>query len=222
MKIIIKKLLLSIPSVYRYYSFRSSIINKVKLWDYFKNRMLIKLMGGGRIYWPVHKVSEIACPNNIYVGVNSNPGTRPGCYIQGNGGIYVGNYVQFASNIGVISANHDLNNQSLHINNPVIIGSYSWIGQGALIMPGVHLGPRVIVGAGSVVTKSFPDGWCVIAGNPAKVIKELNPKDYVYPQQDYKMHGYLTEREFKKLILSRQPKIQEMLDLACEIDVVNN
>lgn len=221
MKQLLKKYILSIPIVYRYYCFKNTIINKVTLYDYITHRMCLKLWGAkDKVYWPVHKNSEIACPNNIYVGVNANPGTRPGCYIQGNGGIYVGNYVQFASNIGIISANHDLNDQALHVNNPVIIGSYSWIGQGALIMPGVKLGPRVIVGAGSVVTKSFPNGWCVVAGNPARIIKELDPKSFVFPQQKYRMNGFLTESEFERLILSKQHKIKEMKELAEEIDVV--
>ena len=216
MKRLIKRLLLSFPPFNRYYSFRSSIINKVSLYNYRTNRLRIK-MGGG-VYWPVSKASEVVCPNNIYVGVNSNPGTRPGCYIQGNGGIYIGDFVQLASNIGVISANHDLNNQSLHINDPVVIGSYSWIGQGALIMPGVKLGKRVVVGAGSVVTKSFPEGWCVIAGNPAKKIKDLDPSLFVYPQRKFVMHGYLTEKEFDNLVLSRSPSIQAMKYLAKEIE----
>jgi acetyltransferase-like isoleucine patch superfamily enzyme len=43
----------------------------------------------------------------------------------------------------------------------------------AMILPGVHLGDNTIVGAGSVVTKSFPEGNVVIAGNPAKIIKKL-------------------------------------------------
>jgi acetyltransferase-like isoleucine patch superfamily enzyme len=43
----------------------------------------------------------------------------------------------------------------------------------AVILPGVTLGDHTIVGAGSVVTKSFENGNCVIAGNPAKIIKNL-------------------------------------------------
>jgi len=44
----------------------------------------------------------------------------------------------------------------------------------SIILPGVLLGEKTIVGAGSVVTKSFPDGNCIVAGNPAKVIRNLN------------------------------------------------
>ena len=44
----------------------------------------------------------------------------------------------------------------------------------SVILPGVTLGPHTIVGAGSVVTHSFPDGYCVIAGNPARLIRTLD------------------------------------------------
>ena len=49
----------------------------------------------------------------------------------------------------------------------VKIGSYSFIGANAMIMPGVTIGEKCIVASGSVVTKSIPDG-CMVAGNPAK------------------------------------------------------
>ena len=43
----------------------------------------------------------------------------------------------------------------------------------SVILPGVTLGDHTVVGAGSVVTKSFEQGYCVIAGNPARIIREL-------------------------------------------------
>lgn len=43
----------------------------------------------------------------------------------------------------------------------------------SILLPGVELGPHTIVGAGSVATKSFPEGNCITVGNPAKIIKKL-------------------------------------------------
>ena len=137
-------------------------------------------------------------PNNIFVGINSNAGTRPGCYLQGNGGIFIGNYVHFASNIGIISANHDPNSQMNHICKEVRIGDYCWIGMNAVILPGVKLGPRTIVGAGAVVTKSFEEGFCVIAGNPAKVIKYLDKETFQPTKFRSEYYGFVAKDKFGK------------------------
>jgi maltose O-acetyltransferase len=57
-------------------------------------------------------------------------------------------------------------------NAPIKIGNDVFIGTKSIILSGVSLGNRVIVGAGSVVTKSFSDD-VIIAGNPAKIIRNL-------------------------------------------------
>ena len=54
----------------------------------------------------------------------------------------------------------------------VVIGENCWLGMNSVILPGVSLGDNTIVGAGSVVTKSFMDGNCVIGGNPARIIRD--------------------------------------------------
>lgn len=54
----------------------------------------------------------------------------------------------------------------------IVIGNNVWIGDKVTILSGVKLGNNVIVGANSVVTQSFPDN-CMIAGVPAKILKEL-------------------------------------------------
>ena len=51
------------------------------------------------------------------------------------------------------------------------IGKKCFIGARAIIMPGVSIGNHVVVGAGSIVTKNVKSN-CIIAGNPAKIIKE--------------------------------------------------
>src|SRR3954452_18764512 len=52
------------------------------------------------------------------------------------------------------------------------IGSDVWVGGGALILPGVRIGSRSVIGAGSVVTRDIPEG-VFVAGNPCRVIREV-------------------------------------------------
>ena len=192
--ILLKKVLLKIPIINNYINFKRSVTNTVTLKQYID----FKFRKNKRIYWPLHPTSEVTHADNIFVGINTNPGTRPGCYLQGNGGIYIGNYCHFASNIGIISANHDPYDQSKHINKAVHLDNYCWIGQNAMIMPGVKLGPRTIVGAGAVVTRSFPDGYCIIAGNPARLIKKLDPTRFKPTNFGVEYYGFISKKDFPK------------------------
>lgn len=54
---------------------------------------------------------------------------------------------------------------------PVVIGNDVWIGTRVIIMPGVHVGNHVIIGANSVVTHDVPD-YSVVAGCPAKIVRK--------------------------------------------------
>jgi len=95
-------------------------------------------------------------------------------------GTIVGERIRIGRNVWVgygtkiITANHNLYDPSKHDDyEEVILGDDVWIGANCVILPGVWLGNNTVVGAGSVVTKSFPEGHCVVAGNPAKKIREL-------------------------------------------------
>jgi acetyltransferase-like isoleucine patch superfamily enzyme len=130
------------------------------------------------VKWAVHHTATIHCPEKIIKGIGTYPGDSPGVYINAQNGVTIGDYTNLGPNVGIISANHDfVNNESYSNNAPISIGKYCWLGKDANIMPGVSLGDFTIVGAGAIVTKSFPDGYCVLAGNPAAVIKQLNKAD---------------------------------------------
>lgn len=165
-----------------------------------KNIFFQKILGINRqAYWPMHFTSVVQGAKNIYVGIGSTPGFGPGCYIQGIGRIYIGNYVLVAPNVGIISANHDIYDHSKHVKDTaVIIGDYSWIGMNSVILPNVVLGEFTIVAAGSVVTKSFQDGYCIIAGNPARIIKKLDKDKCVRYKNKYEYYGFYRKEEFEK------------------------
>ena len=150
------------------------------------------------VYWPVHFTSIVTGYKNINAGIDTSPGYMPGCYIQGIGEIHIGDYTQISANVGIITANHNLNDTREHTVKCVEIGKYCWIGMNATVLPGVVLGDHTIVGAGSVVTKSFPEGYCVVAGNPAKLIKKIDTDDVVEYSNTNKYNGYISSETFEE------------------------
>ncbi|PND37773.1 hypothetical protein C1O66_09705 [Paucibacter aquatile] len=148
-------------------------------------------------YWPLHPSSMAIDAHRIHIGIETSPGLMPGCYIQGTNGVLIGDYTQVAAGVKIISANHALNDNRAHnITRPIRIGSYCWIGANAIVLPGVNLGPYTVVGAGAVVSKSFPEGFCVLAGNPAKIIRLLNPDECISHQSEYKYIGFIPADHF--------------------------
>lgn len=163
---------------------------KFKYWFYQK---ILRINSG--IAWPVHFSSTIICPENIELGVDTNPGYMPSCYIQAAGRIKIGDYTQIAANVGIVTSNHNPHQNRLHLDpKPVNIGKYCWIGFGAVILPGVTLGDFTVVGANSVVTKSFPNGYVILGGNPAKVIKEIDQSKCIKFKNEFEYIGYTHER----------------------------
>lgn len=130
--------------------------------------------------WAIHHTSTIHNPKKIERGIEVFPGDSPGVYINAANGISIGDYTNIGPHVGLISANHNfIDNHQYDYAKPIVIGHHCWIGKGACILPEVELGNFTIVGAGAVVSNSFIEGYCVIAGNPAKKIKELNKKDCI-------------------------------------------
>ena len=125
--------------------------------------------------WPVSAQVRVIEPQNISFHEDDiNNFQTFGSYFQAIGKIEIGRGTYIAPNVGIITANHDIKNLDSHLEpKAVVLGEKCWIGMNSVILPGVTLGNNTVVGAGSVVTKSFPEGNCVIAGSPAKKIKEI-------------------------------------------------
>ncbi len=133
--------------------------------------------------FPVHFTSRIICPERLYIEPDEDVevifsiASSHACYLQAINGIYLGKGTIFAPSVTIVSANHNVSNYNEPTRHPPIrIGRYCWIGASSIVCPGVELGDNTIVGAGSVVTKSFPEGHVVIGGVPARVLKDFSVK----------------------------------------------
>jgi acetyltransferase-like isoleucine patch superfamily enzyme len=154
------------------FGLRSDVSIGFYLTDFLHRRLLRQNAG---VPWAIHHTSTIHSPEKITRGINVYPGDSPGVYINANNGVTIGDYTNIGPNVGIVSSNHDFIDNDIQVQAaPIIIGRHCWLGMGAIILPEVVLGDFTIVGAGAIVTKSFPEGYCVLAGNPARIIKQLN------------------------------------------------
>jgi acetyltransferase-like isoleucine patch superfamily enzyme len=136
------------------------------------------LRQNAKVKWALHHTATIRCPQNLKVGKGSFPGDSPGVYIDATNRVTMGNYTNLGPNVGLISSGHDfINNEKIVVAAPLQIGSFCWFGMGSIMLPGKTIGDFTIVAAGAVISKDFPEGYCVIAGNPATIIKQLNKAD---------------------------------------------
>jgi len=133
---------------------------RLEAWDYY----------AGQKFKP-----QISIGDNVSLGTD----VHIGCIDK----VTIGNNVLMASRIYISDHSHgDINAEALAIpplqrflvsKGPVIIEDNVWIGEGACVMPGVHIGKNAIIGANAVVTKNVPAN-AVMGGVPAKIIKIIS------------------------------------------------
>jgi maltose O-acetyltransferase len=88
--------------------------------------------------------------------------------------VRIGDYALFGPGVQILTPLHPLDHElrrQQEFGKPIEIGSDVWVGGGALILAGVRIGSRAVIGAGSVVTRDIPEG-AFAAGNPCRVIRE--------------------------------------------------
>ncbi len=103
-----------------------------------------------------------------------------GCTFLDGAFIRIGNYTLIGPSVQIYTPHHPLDyrerRQEKEFAYPVTIGDDCWIGGGVIVCPGVTIGDRAVVAAGSVVTKDVPADT-LVAGNPAIVKRILNRND---------------------------------------------
>lgn len=108
--------------------------------------------------------------------VGKNFGCGDFCFFGCTGGITIGDNVILGQNVRFHSSNHNFNRNDMPIKEQGInfkgiqVESDCWIGAGVTILDGVKIGKGCVIGADTVVTKNIDD-YCIVAGNPARIIK---------------------------------------------------
>jgi maltose O-acetyltransferase len=138
-----------------------------------RRRILTELFGsGGESVW---MQPPFFCDygSNIFLGervfFNFNCVVLDVCRVQ------VGDFTLFGPAVQIYTATHPMNaelRRKQEYAKPVAIGRDVWVGGGAIICPGVKVGSKAVIGAGSVVTRDIPDG-VFAAGNPCRVIRQI-------------------------------------------------
>jgi acetyltransferase-like isoleucine patch superfamily enzyme len=114
--------------------------------------------------------------NGDQIELGNHVGFNYGCYVNGFGGLVIGDYSNVGPGSMIHTANHNFEDLSTPFitqgwtKRPVTIGADVWIGMGVCVLPGVTIGDHAIVGAGSVVAKDI-EPYTIAVGNPATAIK---------------------------------------------------
>src|SRR5436190_1019344 len=138
-----------------------------------RRRILIELFGrGGESVW-------MQPPFFCDYGTNILLGERVffnfNCVVLDVCVVKIGDFTLFGPAVQIYTATHPMSaelRRKQEFGKPIEIGSDVWVGGGAIICPGVRIGSKAVIGAGSVVTRDIPDG-VFAAGNPCRVLRAI-------------------------------------------------
>lgn len=138
-----------------------------------RRRILLELFGaGGDTVWMQPPFycdygSNIELGERVYFNFN--------CVVLDVCPVRIGSYTLFGPAVQIYTPLHPFDaalRRREESGKPVEIGSDVWVGGAAVILPGVRIGSRSVIGAGSVVTRDVPEG-VFAAGNPCRVVREI-------------------------------------------------
>ncbi len=167
-----------------------------------RRRLLTSLFGsGGNTAW-------LQPPFYCDYGTNIELGTGVffnfNCVMLDVCPVHIGDHTLIGPAVQIYTATHPFDadlRRTREFAKPITIGSDVWIGGGAILCPGVTIGNRTVIGAGSVVTRSLPEG-VVAAGNPCRVLRPVetirqftvgSPDNNPVTAEFSPLHPYLTD-----------------------------
>lgn len=155
-------------------------IEKLTIGDHTRIGHLNIIRGGDEVrlgrYTEIIRLNEINSIPDPVIVTSADPR-----FILGDGSIITASHkidftdrVEFGKRVILGGRNSSLWTHNRQSTKPIMIGDYSYIGSEIRIAPGGEIPPKCIVGIGSVITKKFEDEYKLIAGVPAKVVKDLD------------------------------------------------
>lgn len=116
------------------------------------------------------------CDYGSHIRIGDNVFFNFNCVILDVAPVHIGSRVLFGPGVQLYAATHPLSAKvrqtGLELGKPIHIGDDVWLGGGTIVCPGVSIGARSVIGAGSVVTKDIPAD-VVAAGNPCRVLRQI-------------------------------------------------
>jgi maltose O-acetyltransferase len=139
-----------------------------------RRRLLVALLGAGGD--TVRMQPPFYCDYGYNIELGEQVYFNFNCVVLDVCIVRIGSFTLFGPAVQVYTPMHPFDaeqRRGKESGRPVQIGSDVWVGGGAIILPGVHIGDRCVIGAGSVVTRDIPEG-VFAAGNPCRVVREIS------------------------------------------------
>ena len=140
-------------------------------------RELLGEVGDGVVVRPPFR-----CDYGAYISIGAGTFVNFDCVMLDVAPIRIGANCQLATRVQLLTPTHPVDPEPRRLGweaaEPIAIGDNVWLGGGAIVCPGATIGENTVVGAGAVVTSDLPAG-VVAVGAPARVLREIGPRDAV-------------------------------------------